>query len=124
MHDLASSKKMINYTLRTIGEACLEVRNKKSQLLFGKDFFDLDGEKQNAIELAVPVWFSLESPKIVKSPPPPPPKVIEVIPKKGKIPFITFHKTWINVNGESCELEQMNAVLEKLLSENGNARQV
>ena len=76
MHDLASSKEMINYTLRTIGEACLEVRNKKSQLLFGKDFFDLDEEKQNAIELAVPVWVSYELPKSVKTPPPPPPKFV------------------------------------------------
>jgi len=45
-HDLASSSEMVNYTLRSIGEACLEVRKEKAQSLFGKDYFDLDEEKQ------------------------------------------------------------------------------
>ena len=36
-HDLASSNEMVNFTLRSIGEACLEVRKEKAQNLFGKD---------------------------------------------------------------------------------------
>ncbi|MCY1721510.1 gliding motility-associated C-terminal domain-containing protein [Prolixibacteraceae bacterium Z1-6] len=62
-HDLASSKEKVNHTLRSIGEACLEVRKEKAQLLFGKNYFDLDDEKQAAVDMAVPVWFSYESPK-------------------------------------------------------------
>ena len=62
-HDLASSKEMINYTLRSIGETCLKLRKEKAQILFGKDYFDLDEEKRKAVDQAVPVWFSYESPK-------------------------------------------------------------
>jgi hypothetical protein len=62
-HDLASSKEMVNFTLRAIGEACFEVRNDKAQVLFGKDYFDLEKEKQEAVDSAVPVWFSYEYPK-------------------------------------------------------------
>ncbi len=62
-HDLNSSDEMINFTLRAIGEACLEVRNNKAQILFGKDYFDLDDEKLNAVNSAVPIWLSYKSPK-------------------------------------------------------------
>ena len=62
-HDLASSNEMVNFTLRSIGEACLEVRKEKAQSLFGKDYFDLDEEKQSAINHAIPVWFFYEFPK-------------------------------------------------------------
>ncbi len=62
-HDLASSSEIVNYTLRSIGEACLEVRKEKAQSLFGKDYFDLDEEKQSAINEAIPVWFFYELPK-------------------------------------------------------------
>ena len=62
-HDLTSSSEMVNYTLRSIGEACLEVRKEKAQSLFGKDYFDLDKEKQLAINEAIPVWFFYEYPK-------------------------------------------------------------
>lgn len=62
-HDLASSNEMANYTLRSIGEACLEVRKEKAQSLFGKDYFDLDEEKQSAINEAIPVWFFYVLPK-------------------------------------------------------------
>ena len=62
-HDLASSREMVDYTLRAIGEACFEVRNDKAQVLFGADYFDLETEKQEAVDMAVPVWFSYEYPK-------------------------------------------------------------
>lgn len=62
-HDLASTNDMVNYTLRSIGEACLEAKNEKAQSLFGKDCFDLDEEKQIAINEALPVWFFYEFPK-------------------------------------------------------------
>jgi len=62
-HDLASSREMVDYTLRAIGEAFLEVRNDKAQVLFGKDYFDLETEKQEAVDMAIPVWFSYEYPK-------------------------------------------------------------
>jgi len=62
-HDLASSNEMVNFTLRSIGEACLEVRKEKAQNLFGKDYFDLDEEKQSAINKAIPVSFFYEFPK-------------------------------------------------------------
>ena len=119
--DLATSKDEMDLILRKIGEACLEVRKEKARFLFDKDYFDLDEEKQEAVNMSVPVWFSIEKPKTVK---PPPPKVIGIIPQKGKIPFITFQNTWINVNGESCEFEQMNEILEKALPVDGTQRQV
>jgi hypothetical protein len=62
-HDLTSTDEMVNYTLRSIGEACLEVRKEKAQSLFGKDYFDLEEEKQSAINRAFPVWFFYELPK-------------------------------------------------------------
>jgi len=60
---LASSNEMVDFTLRIIGEACLEVRKEKAQSLFGKDYFVLDEEKQSAINNAIPVWFFYEFPK-------------------------------------------------------------
>ena len=62
-HDLTSTDEMVNYTLSSIGEACLEVRKEKAQNLFRKDYFDLDEEKQSAINEAIPVWFFFELPK-------------------------------------------------------------
>jgi len=62
-HDLASSNEMVNFTLRSIGEACLEVRKEKAQSLFGKDYFDLDEEKQSTINEVIPLWFFYEFPK-------------------------------------------------------------
>jgi hypothetical protein len=62
-HDLASSNEMVDFTLRIIGEACLEVRKEKAQSLFGKDYFALDEEEQSAINNAIPVWFFYEFPK-------------------------------------------------------------
>ena len=62
-HDLASSEEMIKSTLRSIGEACLGVRKEKAQILFGKDYFDLDDKRQEAVDMAVPVWFSYKNPK-------------------------------------------------------------
>ena len=77
-HDIASSEKMINSTLQAIGEAYLEIRNEKALVLFGKNYFELDDEKQKAVNMAVPVWFSFDKPKTIKPPPPPPPLSIEL----------------------------------------------
>ncbi|HKI87745.1 MAG TPA: M56 family metallopeptidase [Draconibacterium sp.] len=60
---LQSSNEMINYTLRAFGEACLEVRNNKAQILFGKDYFDLNKGKMEAVNTAVPIRFTYKSPK-------------------------------------------------------------
>ncbi len=62
-HDIASSSEMINSTLKSIGEAYLEVRNEKAQILFGRDYFELEEAKQEAVNMAVPVWFSFDEPK-------------------------------------------------------------
>jgi len=62
-HDLASTADMVNTTLKSIGEACLETRKEKAQILFGNDYFDLDEEKQLAINEAIPVWFFYQFPK-------------------------------------------------------------
>ena len=62
-HDIASSPEMINATLKAIGEAYLDVRNKKAQILFGRDYFELEEAKQVAVNMAVPVWFSFDEPK-------------------------------------------------------------
>jgi len=83
-HDIASSEKMINSTLQAIGEAYLEIRNEKALVLFGKNYFELDDEKQKAVNMAVPVWFSFDKPKTIKPPPPPPPLSIE-LKKDGSI---------------------------------------
>ena len=62
-HDLASSNEMVNNTLRSIGEAYLEVKNETTQLLFESDYFELDIEKQKAIDEALPIRFFYELPK-------------------------------------------------------------
>ena len=62
-HDIASSPEMINATLKAIGEAYLDVRNEKAQILFGRDYFELEEAKQVAVNMAVPVWFSFDEPK-------------------------------------------------------------
>lgn len=90
-HDLASSGEMVNFTLRSIGEACLEVRKEKAQSLFGKDYFDLDEEKQSAINEAIPVWFFYEFPKS----PTPSVWLIDGKPSKPDPLKITFKGTGI-----------------------------
>lgn len=62
-HDLASPIEMVNYTLRCIGEAFLAVKKEKALALFGNNYFDLDEEKQSAIDEATPVWFFYELPQ-------------------------------------------------------------
>jgi hypothetical protein len=66
-HDIASSPEMINSTLKAIGEAYLEVRNEKAQIMFGQDYFELEEAKQEAVNLGVPVWFSFDEPKKVSN---------------------------------------------------------
>jgi len=62
-YDIDSSKEMVDKTMRAIGEACLEVRDEKAKLFFDENFFELSSEKREAIEKAVPVWFTTENPK-------------------------------------------------------------
>ncbi|MCG6187872.1 M56 family metallopeptidase [Maribellus maritimus] len=62
-HDLASSSEMVNNTIRAIGEGCMEVRNEKAKVLFDREYFALDDERQEAVDKAVPIWFSYMSPK-------------------------------------------------------------
>jgi hypothetical protein len=122
MHDLASSKEMINYTLRAIGESCIEIRNEKSQLLFGKEFFDLDEEKQKAVEFAVPIWFSYELPKSpatsfwqpFKNAPTPDPKPINIVVKTNgeiiveKQKYDSFGAFQENIEEWKKELTKLN----------------
>jgi biopolymer transport protein ExbD len=77
-HDLGSSKEAINSTLKSIGEAFLEVRQQKAKEFFNESYFSLSTKKREAIDLTVPVWFSIPKPKTVKktAPPPPPPKFV------------------------------------------------
>lgn len=65
-HDLESSKEAINSTLKIIGEAFLEARQQKSKEFFNESYFSLSKEKRESVDLAVPVWFSVEKPKTVK----------------------------------------------------------
>ena len=65
-HDLESSKEAINSTLKSIGEAFLEARQQKAKEFFNESYFSLSKEKRESIDLAVPVWFSIEKPKTVK----------------------------------------------------------
>lgn len=62
-HDVASSNEAVNYTLREIGKAYLEARETKAFILFNKKYFDLDKEKQAAVNEVVPVCFVYEPPK-------------------------------------------------------------
>ncbi len=73
LYDNGSSKEAIDYTLRSAGEACLEVRNQKSRKIFNKNYFELDDEQQEAINQAIPAWLYLPKPKKAGPPPPPPP---------------------------------------------------
>lgn len=66
-HDIESSRKAINFTLRQIGEAYLEAREAKAFILFGKKYFDLDEEKQKVVNKVVPIRFSYETPKNPRS---------------------------------------------------------
>ncbi|MBW6535893.1 MAG: M56 family metallopeptidase [Mariniphaga sp.] len=72
-HDSNSSKEMINFTLKVIGETYLETQQEKARHHFGTDYFKLEKEKQEAIIELIPIWFSYEEPKTMKPPPPPPP---------------------------------------------------
>ena len=98
-HDLASSKERIDFTLRNIGEACLEVRKEKAQILFGKDYFDLDDEKQQVVNEVVPIWFSCDLPKsptpnvwLPFDEKPSPPEPLNIIFKNSGEVFVQNHK--------------------------------
>jgi beta-lactamase regulating signal transducer with metallopeptidase domain/biopolymer transport protein ExbD len=62
-NDIESSSEAINFTLRKIGETYLEAREAKAFILFGKNYFDLDEEKQKTINEIIPIRFSYETPK-------------------------------------------------------------
>ncbi|NQU53126.1 MAG: gliding motility-associated C-terminal domain-containing protein [Bacteroidetes bacterium] len=84
-NDLDTSEDEMNLVFRSIGEACLEVRKEKAQILFGEDYFALEDEKQEAINMAVPIWVSIESPKRTVKPPPPPAPARISLEKDGVI---------------------------------------
>ena len=73
-HDLDTSDDLINFTLKSIGEAYLEARKEKAENLFGEDYFALDENKQQTIDLLVPIQFNLRTQ--LKPPPPPPQSIL------------------------------------------------
>ena len=126
-HDLESSKEAINSTLKIIGEAFLEARQQKSKEFFNESYFSLSKEKREAIDLAVPVWFSVEKPKTVKkSATSPSPKVITdsmAHPDKNSNLQKTVHVLQIILTNDGKELNlddiQMKAE-EAMKKSNGN----
>lgn len=65
-NDLKTSKDEINRVLKSIGEACLEERQQKANQFFNESYLSLSKEKRESVDLAVPIWFSIERPKSVK----------------------------------------------------------
>jgi hypothetical protein len=113
-HDLVSSDGAINFTLRCVGEAYLEARNNKAEILFGEDYFSLDVTKRDAVDLAVPIRVSVLPPKVTTSnspPPPPPPTVNLSVSKEGDILLGEYTKT---ENGERKLVRNKKITLEEL----------
>ncbi len=73
--DRGSSLGAINYTMRSIGEAFLEVRQGKAEKLFGEDYFHLTENNRKVINTIVPLNFAI-SDRAIKPPPPPKNKLI------------------------------------------------
>jgi len=115
-NDFQSSVEMVNYTLRAIGEACLEVRNNKAQILFGKDYLDLDEGKLEAVNEAVPVWFTIEEPKTVKPPPPPPPINISM---KNNGEIVVGKNSYKTFSAFQNKLLEMQNTIEKINKSHG-----
>ena len=111
-HDLDSSEETINFTLRSIGEACLEVRKEKAQILFGDDYFALSDEKQQAVNMAIPVWFLYEDPKTMKPPPPPPSK------KESESIRVHLNKNKLNFKDKFCNVEDLKFMVDSHIKEN------
>lgn len=123
-HDLASSPEMVNSTLRAIGAACLEVRKEKAQIFFEKDYFDLDEQKQQAVDEAVPVWFFYESPQPptpstwlpFERKPSPDPKPINIVMNNDGSITVGNHK-YGSFNEFVGHLEEWRARLDKFNKE-------
>lgn len=119
-HDIKSSKEAINYTLRQIGKAYLETREAKAFVLFGEKYFDLDEEKQAAVNMAVPVCFSYELPKN--------PRANVYLPFQGKSsdeykPFNIVIKNRDEIYVENYKYTSLDAFIESIQSwnkESGN----
>jgi len=128
-HDLESSKEAINSTLKSIGEAFLEARQQKAKEFFNESYFSLSTEKREAIDLAVPVWFSVEKPKTVKktatSPPPPPKFLLKLYNDK-----VTFGGKEIAMNEVSVKAKEFrlkygeNAVVSVNIENNVNSERI
>jgi hypothetical protein len=118
-HDLGSSKEAINSTLKSIGEAFLEARQQKSKEFFNESYFSLSIEKREAIDLAVPVWFTVEKPKTVKPPPPPPPIYI-MLDKEGVI-YLGPKKSMSNYSFDEFveKLPEIEAGIQKFNEQHG-----
>jgi hypothetical protein len=127
-HDLESSKEAINSTLKSIGEAFLEARQQKAKEFFNESYFSLITEKREAIDLAVPVWFSIEKPKTVKkTATSPSPKVITdslAHPDKNSNLQKTIHVLQIILthDGKELNLDDIRMKAEEAMKKsNGNS---
>lgn len=123
-HDIESSRKAINTTLRQIGEAYLEAREAKAFILFGKKYFDLDEENQKVVNKVVPIRFSYETPKNPRSStwlpfqdkPSPEPKPMELLVRyDGTIVF--GNKTYENLDEFEHDLKVWKKELEAISKE-------
>jgi len=114
-HDLASSKKTMNYAFHAIGEAYLEARNENAQRLFKKDYFNLDDKKLKIINEVIPVWFSFEKPKSINRTD----KLINSSPIK-----IKMQNNKVYVGYEPVKVEKISAYLEDLFHNFNRTRTV
>ncbi|WP_303923517.1 gliding motility-associated C-terminal domain-containing protein [Draconibacterium sediminis] len=123
-NDIESSGEAINFTLRQIGEAYLEVREAKAFILFGKKYLDLDEEKQKTVNEIIPIRFSYETPKNPRSStwlpfdgkPSPEPKPMELLVRyDGTIVFGS--KTYENLEEFEHDLKVWKQELEAISKE-------
>jgi len=104
--DRGTSKEAIDFTLKAIGKAHLQVRKEKARSFFNKAYFDLQGSERSFIDKIVPI------------------RVMKLKSKNtsGLSMKIKVTKDGIFFNGKLCSIDQLPNRMNLFLKNNPNAK--
>lgn len=121
--DKGTSKSAVDYTLKAIGKAHLQIRKEKAQSLLGKAYFDLQGSERSFIDKIVPIKIASPTPKNTGNSSNVPKRVSQVASQNASNSPIGIQVTnaGIFLNGKACDINLLAEKLKPIITKNPNS---
>ncbi len=122
-YDRGTKKSDFNFTLKALGKAHLQVRKEKAQILFKKDYFQLDKNERSHIDKIIPIRISSPTPKNTGNSSNVPKRVSQASSQKASNSPIVIQVTNkdIFLNGKACTINQLAEKLNPIMTKNPNS---